>query len=155
MLCAVLLGGALSTHANFGSGLTDQQAKELEEARRRMESKPYQPSNAPGCQRWRGRALLAVSGITTPCSSGCALEETDWGRYEFTGARCSASSRVVATPPAAAVTTTPVAAPGEPERPVLPRYQRPEPLPGKAVNHGPGQWVIEGPPPGFRATQKN
>lgn len=161
-----IIAGALASPLSFSAGyvgeLTEDQAKQLDEQAKRMAPAPYVPGNAPGCERWKGRAVIVSPTPDRLCSSGCALEiEDEWGnssRWVVTGKRCE--RRVVQPSQArqeAPGSTQAVAASQSPpvaERLALPRYEAPKPGPGEAKNHGPGQQIIEGPPVGERAARR-
>lgn len=71
-------------------GLSPDGAKELDEVKRRMEPKPYVPSNAPGCARWKGRGFLGSASRSSLCVSGCTAVATAPGRFVVSGEACSA-----------------------------------------------------------------
>jgi len=141
------------SHSQIGHGLTPEQLEQLEEIKRQLAPAPYVPSNAPGCERWKGRAVIVRPTPDRLCSSGCQMElEEEWGessRWVVTGQRCQ--GRPQQARQIAPGSTQPVARAQVAERVALPRYVAPMPARGQAKNHGPGQQIIDGPPPGFRA----
>lgn len=155
----LMLAPALS-FATVGE-LGPEGAKQLDDIKTRMAPEPYKPSNAPGCQRWKGKGLYSRDvGLDTYCLRGCelGLVDADGSRaqWEFTGQRCRARPPRGGHQGRADDAVSPVAAPAPAaesvsDHPVV-RYVPAPARKGQAKNYH--ETPREAPPPGHRAVSK-